>query len=44
LSSRTRNANEVADAAGNLYGTTTYGGANNDGTVFVVTNTGFAVH
>ena len=24
----------IADAAGNLYGTTTYGGANNDGTVF----------
>ncbi len=30
----------IEDAAGNLYGTTTYGGAKNRGTVFKVDNTG----
>ncbi len=30
----------IADAAGNLYGTTVYGGANGNGTVFKVTPTG----
>jgi uncharacterized repeat protein (TIGR03803 family) len=29
-------ANLIADAAGNLYGTTQYGGANDDGTVFEI--------
>lgn len=33
----------IADAHGNLYGTTNLGGANNLGTVFQLTNTGFAV-
>jgi uncharacterized repeat protein (TIGR03803 family) len=33
----------IADAAGDLYGTTEYGGANNDGTAFELTNTGFVV-
>lgn len=32
-------ANLIADAAGNLYGTTAWGGANNDGTVFEIANT-----
>jgi uncharacterized repeat protein (TIGR03803 family) len=31
----------IADAAGDLIGTTTAGGANNDGTVFELTGTGF---
>jgi uncharacterized repeat protein (TIGR03803 family) len=31
----------IADASGNLYGTTYSGGTNNDGTVFEVTGTGF---
>ncbi len=31
----------VADAAGDLYGVTSQGGANGDGTVFELTNTGF---
>ncbi|MDB5354709.1 MAG: hypothetical protein JWN24_1162 [Phycisphaerales bacterium] len=31
----------IADAAGNLYGTTQYGGVHNDGTVFELTETGF---
>lgn len=35
--------NLVADAAGNLFGTTEYGGADGDGTVFELTNTGFQV-
>jgi uncharacterized repeat protein (TIGR03803 family) len=33
----------IADASGNLYGTTFQGGSGNDGTVFELTNTGFAV-
>jgi hypothetical protein len=33
----------IADAAGNLYATTEIGGANSDGTVFELTNTGFVV-
>ncbi len=31
----------IADASGNLYGTTESGGANGDGTVFELSNTGF---
>jgi uncharacterized repeat protein (TIGR03803 family) len=34
-------AGVFADAAGNLYGITASGGANNDGTVFEITNSGF---
>jgi uncharacterized repeat protein (TIGR03803 family) len=33
----------IADANGDLFGTTSEGGANNDGTVFEVTDTGFAL-
>jgi uncharacterized repeat protein (TIGR03803 family) len=33
----------IEDAAGNLYGTTEGGGANNDGTVFELSGTGFVV-
>lgn len=33
----------VSDAAGNLYGTTLQGGANNDGTVYQITGSGFVV-
>jgi uncharacterized repeat protein (TIGR03803 family) len=33
----------IADSAGNLYGTTYVGGASNNGTVFELTGTGFAV-
>jgi uncharacterized repeat protein (TIGR03803 family) len=33
----------IVDANGNLFGTTFYGGANNVGTVFEITNTGFVV-
>jgi len=33
----------IADAAGNLYGTTYQGGTNNRGTVFKLTDTGFVV-
>ena len=33
----------VADSSGNLFGTTTLGGAGNNGTVFEVTNSGFVV-
>ena len=33
----------IADAAGNLYGTTAFGGANNDGTVFEVLNSTHAI-
>ena len=39
----TPEAGLTADAVGNLYGTTEDGGANNDGTVFELTGTGFAV-
>ncbi|MDB5289590.1 MAG: hypothetical protein JWL69_831 [Phycisphaerales bacterium] len=35
------NGGLIADAAGNFYGTTEYGGANDNGTVFELTNTGF---
>jgi uncharacterized repeat protein (TIGR03803 family) len=35
-------ANLVADANGNLFGTTQAGGANNKGTAFEITNSGFA--
>lgn len=35
--------NLIADANGNLYGTTTYGGASNFGTVFQLSGTGFVV-
>ncbi len=35
-------ANLVADASGNLYGTTQTGGTNNTGTVFEITGSGFA--
>jgi uncharacterized repeat protein (TIGR03803 family) len=31
----------IADKAGNLYGTTVFGGANGDGTIFELTDTGF---
>jgi uncharacterized repeat protein (TIGR03803 family) len=31
----------IADANGNLFGTTEQGGSNNDGTVFEITNSGF---
>ena len=34
------NGKIVFDAAGNLYGTTTYGGASGDGTVFMATRSG----
>jgi uncharacterized repeat protein (TIGR03803 family) len=33
----------IADAAGNLYGTTKYGGKHNEGTVFEITHSGFVV-
>jgi uncharacterized repeat protein (TIGR03803 family) len=33
----------ATDAAGNLYGTTVYGGKHNEGTVFEITNSGFVV-
>ena len=33
----------IADANGDLFGTTLYGGANNDGTVFEITNSGFVI-
>jgi len=33
----------IADAAGDLFGTTYYGGANNDGTAFELSGTGFQV-
>ena len=33
----------TADTSGNLYGTTAFGGANSDGTVFELTGTGFIV-
>ena len=33
----------IADAKGNLFGTTTAGGANNGGTVFEIAGSGFAV-
>jgi uncharacterized repeat protein (TIGR03803 family) len=33
----------IADAAGNLYGTTSLGGANGQGTVFEITDSGFEV-
>jgi uncharacterized repeat protein (TIGR03803 family) len=33
----------IADAAGDLFGTTLYGGANNGGTVFELSDTGFRV-
>ena len=36
-------ANLVADANGNLFGTTQTGGANNSGTAFEITNSGFVV-
>jgi uncharacterized repeat protein (TIGR03803 family) len=36
-------ASLIADADGNLYGTTSAGGADNDGTVFELTGSGFAV-
>jgi uncharacterized repeat protein (TIGR03803 family) len=35
-------ANLIADAAGDLFGTTVFGGANGDGTVFEITPTGYA--
>jgi len=35
------NGGLIQDAAGNLYGTTTHGGANADGTVFEVDSTGY---
>jgi uncharacterized repeat protein (TIGR03803 family) len=35
------NAGLIADTAGNLYGTTQAGGANGDGTVFEITDSGF---
>ena len=37
-------ANLVADANGDLFGTTQIGGANNKGTAFEITNSGFADH
>ena len=35
-------ANLVADASGDLFGTTRIGGANNAGTAFEITNSGYA--
>ena len=34
----------IADAHGDLFGTTTDGGANGDGTVFEITGSGFSTH
>jgi uncharacterized repeat protein (TIGR03803 family) len=34
----------IADAHGDLFGTTTYGGADGNGTVFEITGSGFSTH
>ncbi len=39
----TPEAGLIADGNGNLFGTTTFGGANDSGTVFEITGSGFAV-